>query len=196
MTYGIVIVSNERLNKDPDIVQTFLYQNQKTGRPLRRGKTRIITVELCKAEQLLSKPTNGLEEQEAWVLFFQYLTDLEKRAKINEIINREAGIYMAVEELVTISQDERERARLEGELKYILDEQSRRVNARRMIRKSRRKGRAEGLEKGLERGLEKGLEKGREEEKHLIAKNLKAAGLSLDIIAQSTGLTQEEILEL
>ena len=66
---------------------------------------------------------------------------------------------------MTISRDEIEAARLTSELKYVLDNQSMRVSAK-------REGRAEGLQ---ERGLE-------------IAKNLKAAGVSEEIIYQSTGL--------
>ena len=57
------------------------------------------------------------------------------------------------------------------------------------------KARQEGLEEGWQEGLEEGLEKGRQE-KLAIGRNLKAAGVSLDIISQSTGLTIEEILKL
>jgi predicted transposase/invertase (TIGR01784 family) len=125
-------------------------------------------------------------------VFFEYLTDLEKRTKINEIINREAGIAMSVEELITISQDERERARMESELKYILDKQSLEVHFKRKLQAGLKASREEGLAEGLE----KGMEKGREDEKRLIAKNFKAAGVPLDIIAQSTGLTLPEITTL
>ena len=51
--------------------------------------------------------------------------------------------------------------------------------------------REEGKEMGREEGLQKGEEKGRIEEKFVIAHNLKAAGISADIILQTTGLNME-----
>ena len=65
-------------------------------------------------------------------------------------------------------------------------------------------GRAKGLEEGLEEGRAKGLEEGRaegreegrEEEKRLIAKSLRAAGVPTELIVQSTGLTPDEIAKL
>lgn len=54
-------------------------------------------------------------------------------------------------------------------------------------------GLEEGMKKGMEKGIEKGLEKGRKEERHTIARAMKANGVSVDIIIKSTGLTAEEI---
>ena len=58
------------------------------------------------------------------------------------------------------------------------------------------KGRAEGLAKGREEGLAKGraegLTKGREE----TARNMKAKGLPVDLIAECSGLSPEEIAQL
>ena len=49
------------------------------------------------------------------------------------------------------------------------------------------------MKEGLEEGLREGLEKGRLSEKYAIAKNLKESGVSKSLIAQSTGLPEEEI---
>ena len=51
------------------------------------------------------------------------------------------------------------------------------------------KGRREGEKKGLEKGRRKGLEEGR----IMIARNLKAIGVDIQAIIQSTGLTKEQI---
>jgi DNA-binding NarL/FixJ family response regulator len=67
---------------------------------------------------------------ERWAFYFRFLTDKEKRDKINEIIECEEGIAMASKVLMTISRDEVERARLESEYKYELDTQSRITYAR------------------------------------------------------------------
>ena len=58
------------------------------------------------------------------------------------------------------------------------------------------KARTEGLEKGLAEGRAKGLEEGRAEEKMKIAKGLKDAGVSIETIAQVTGLSTEEIKDI
>ena len=85
--------------------------------------------------------------------YFRYLTDKEKRTKINEIVAIEEGIAMASQVLITISKDEAERARLLSEYKYKLDAQSKLVHAE---RKGRQKGREEEREiifKLLDQGL-------------------------------------------
>ena len=68
------------------------------------------------------------------------------------------------------------------------------------IAKGRAEGRAEGLaegmEKGLAEGMEKGLAEGRAEEKLKNARNMKAAGISPELIVQITGLTPEAIADL
>jgi predicted transposase/invertase (TIGR01784 family) len=50
--------------------------------------------------------------------------------------------------------------------------------------------------KGYRRGMEKGMEKGIEKGTLQIARNLKAMGLSMDIIQQATNLTDKEIQNL
>ncbi|MDR3302217.1 MAG: hypothetical protein LBT01_06780 [Spirochaetaceae bacterium] len=82
-----------------------------------------------------------MTSRERWAVFFCYLTDKTKRQKINDILDYEEGIEMASEVLMTISKDERERARLESEFKYALDTQSELVNAK---REGRQEGRQEG----------------------------------------------------
>ena len=51
---------------------------------------------------------------------------------------------------------------------------------------------AEGMEKGMAEGMEKGMAEGI----ILTARNLKQAGISKEIIAQTTGLSTEEIDQL
>ena len=68
---------------------------------------------------------------ERWAIFFRYTPDKEKRELINEIIKAEEGIAMGAQVLLTISRDERERARLTSEYKYAVDLQSKMVDARR-----------------------------------------------------------------
>jgi len=167
-TYQITILAKEKFFPDENFAHNFLYYDPDNRVPL-GGRTRIITVELVKTEPVAGKPVEEMTAAELWAVFFQYLTDEEKRGKIVEIINREEGIAMAVDTLVNITQDEIEYARMTTLLKSELDWQSREVNAE-------RKGRAEGR-----------IE---------TAYNLKTLGVSADIIVKSTGLSHEEIAKL
>lgn len=59
-----------------------------------------------------------------------------------------------------------------------------------------KEGRAEGMKEGLAEGMKEGLAKGRAEEKRENARNFKKLGLSVELIAQATGLDIEEINKL
>lgn len=87
-------------------------------------------MELAKLGYLLDKAVPEMTAAERWAFYFRYITDREKRQKINEIIAFEEGIEMASEVLMTISRDEAERVRLMSEYKYELDTQSRVAYAR------------------------------------------------------------------
>lgn len=57
-------------------------------------------------------------------------------------------------------------------------------------------GVAQGFAKGIEKGIEKGLEQGKAEAILQTARKLKQAEVVVDVIAQTTGLTIEEIENL
>ena len=63
-----------------------------------------------------------------------------------------------------------------------------------------KRGREEGLAKGLAKGRAEGLAKGREEGlakgRTETARNMKAKGLPVDLIAECSGLSPEEISQL
>jgi predicted transposase/invertase (TIGR01784 family) len=129
--YQIGILRKRCFFPDDDFFHSFEYYD-----PQRRvslgGKCRIITLELAKLKEVVEKPTEEMGTQELWAVYFEYLTDKEKRKKINEIMEREEGIAMASEVLLTISKDEAERARLLSEYKYQMDMQSKLVHAKRV----------------------------------------------------------------
>jgi predicted transposase/invertase (TIGR01784 family) len=51
-------------------------------------------------------------------------------------------------------------------------------------------------EKGMEKGIQIGEERGEKQAKIAVAKNLLKAGVSVDLIAESTGLPKTEIVQL
>ncbi len=53
-----------------------------------------------------------------------------------------------------------------------------------------------GLEQGIEKGLEQGRSEGESKKQREIAKNFKQAGISIEVIAENTGLSCDEIEKL
>jgi len=167
-TYQIAILAKEKFFSDENFAHNFLYYDPDNHVSL-GGRTRIITVELVKTEPVAGKPVEEMSNAELWAVFFQYLTDEEKRGKIIEIINQEEGIAMAVETLVNITQDEVEYARMSNLIKSQLDYQSGMVGAK-------REGRQEGI--------------------YEIARNALIKGLPIDVIHDITGLDKETLEQL
>jgi predicted transposase/invertase (TIGR01784 family) len=175
-TYQITILAKNKFYPDENLTHNFLYYDPDTNVPM-GGKTRIITVELVKTKLIADKPVKEMTNAEAWAVFFQYLTDEDKRAKIIEIINHEEGIAMAADTLGTFTQDEieyiRQTALIMGELDWNT-----------------------GINDAKKEGFTKGLNKGRNEASLNIARNLKGMGLPISQIAEGTGLSTETISQL
>ncbi|MDR3123404.1 MAG: Rpn family recombination-promoting nuclease/putative transposase [Treponema sp.] len=166
--YQITILAKGRFFADESLLHSFEYYDSERGVSL-GGRSRIITVELSKAEGSVEKSAGEMTAAEQWAVYFRYLTDRSKRAKINEVIANEEGIAMASEVLITISKDEAERARLMSEWKHEMDLQSKMVQAKR---------------------------EGRRESALEIARTLKSLGDSVEKIAQATGLAVEDVAKL
>jgi predicted transposase YdaD len=110
-----------------------------------------------------------MNSQELWAVFFGYLTNKEKRSKINGIIEIEEGIAMASEVLMGYTQEEKEYFWAISREKYELDMQSMLVHAER---------------EGLKHGVEK------------TARNALAEGASIEFVHKITGLDIEKIKSL
>lgn len=90
-------------------------------------------------------------------------------------------VKKAVTALEFLSQDERERALYENRQKALRDWNSSLYNAH---------------EEGVEEGMEKGMEKGERHQALATARNLLGMGLSVEQIAQATGLSVAEVEHL
>jgi len=167
-TYQIAILAKYQFFPDKELIHDFLYHDPKTHVSL-GGKTRIITIELVKTEPVVEKPVEEMTNSELWAVFFQYLTDEEKRDKIIEIINREEGIAMAVETLSNITQDEIEYARMTTLIKSELDWRT---------------------------GLFEAENKGRNEANLENARKMKTMGFLAEQIQAVTGLSMETVAQL
>jgi predicted transposase/invertase (TIGR01784 family) len=174
-TYQIAILVRERFFPDGDFFHSFEYYDPARLVSL-NGRTRILTLELSKLEQVVKKSTEEMSVRELWAVYFRYLKDTGMRAKINEIVEREEGIAMASEVLLTISRDEVERARLMSEEKYQLDMQSKLVHAKR-----------QGRQAGMQAGRKAGRKEGRQEGMQEIIKLLKSGKPPEEVIKEYGG---------
>jgi len=136
--YQISFLVNRSFYQDEELVHSFEYYDKKNGVSL-GGRSRIFTIELKKLGKTIEKPVKEMSGAEMWAVFLRYLQNTEKRGTINEILERERGIEMASRELLKISKDENERARMISEYKYITDTQSKVVHARRETQKEDKK---------------------------------------------------------
>jgi len=171
-SYQIAILAKEKFFPDENFAHNFLFYDPDNHVSL-GGRIRIITVELVKTEPVADKPVNEMTNSELWAVFFQYLTDPEKRDIIIEIINKKEGIAMAAETLSNVTQDEIEYARMTTLIKSELDYRSE-------MKYERDSGREEGIE----------------QEKLIIAKNLLAKGSTFEFVSEITGLSIDEIKRL
>jgi predicted transposase/invertase (TIGR01784 family) len=158
----------KRLFEDEEFFHIFEYYDAEKKVSL-GGRSRIIILELSKAERVIEKSAEVMTAKERWAAYFRYMKDKSKREKINEIIKCEEGIAMASEVLVSISKDEVERARILSEYKYELDIQSSLVDAKR-----------EGIA----------------EVKREVAQRMKGSRIPVSQIAECTDLSLDDITKL
>ena len=150
----------------------------------------MVYVELSKLREIMKKSVSNMTDLEKWAIFFQYASEPTYRETVNQVIASKEVLQMAGELLMSISQDERERAVFRSRRMYQTDLQSDLATAEdRGERRGRIAGRQEGLREGRQEGLREGLQTGRLE----IARSMIADGEPVEKIMRYTGLTQAEI---
>ncbi|WP_353269703.1 Rpn family recombination-promoting nuclease/putative transposase [Wolbachia endosymbiont (group A) of Myopa testacea] len=125
---------------------------------------------------------------EKWIYFFRY-ADETSEEELERIIGSDLIIKRAYEELNRFNWSEKEFIAYEQEIKRIRDEQA-------VLAQKLDDAKQEGRQEGIQIGHEKGRKEGEKQAKIAVAKNLLKAGVSIDIIAQTTGLTVNEVKDL
>ena len=105
--------------------------------------------------------------------------------RVTRKMEENENLKEAVEKLDRISKDEKMQRIIELREKAIRDEHA--IYA---------KGVDDGIEKGIQKGFEDGKEKGAREKQIEIAKKLLKSKVEIEIIIETTGLTEEEIKKL
>jgi predicted transposase/invertase (TIGR01784 family) len=151
---------------------------------------------------------NRVEELEStierWCFFFKYAEDTTDE-DLRNIAEKSPIIKLAYDELDKFRWNEKDLIAYEERLMDLRKEEG--ILAQKLDdatekgikigkEEGRKEGREEGIQIGEERGIKIGHQKGREEGKIEVAKNLLKAGVSVDIIAQTTGLPGAEIAQL
>lgn len=132
--------------------------------------------------------TNLLEK---WCYFFKY-ADETSEADLRKLIGSDEVIERAYEELNQFNWTEAELLTYEQEIKRIMDHRA--IEDYRIKQEKIRL--EEALAKGEARGEARGKEIGEARGKEEVAKNLLKAGIALDLISNSTGLSIEQIEKL
>jgi predicted transposase/invertase (TIGR01784 family) len=130
-------------------------------------------VELSKLDEIIKKSVHDMTDLEKWAVFFQYASVPTQREILNKVIESKEALQMAGNLLMSISQNERERAAFRSRRMYQTDKAS-------DIATAEDRGRQEG-------GQIKAL---------TIAQNLLSIHLPIDQIIAATGLTRVEVENL
>jgi predicted transposase/invertase (TIGR01784 family) len=85
---------------------------------------RVVYVELSKLEEIIKKSVSDMTDLEKWAVFFQYANEPAQREAVNKVIESKEVLQMAGELLMSISQDERERAVFRSRRMYQTDRES------------------------------------------------------------------------
>ena len=128
---------------------------------------------------------NQLENTvERWCFFFKYAEETTDE-DLKKIAEQEPIIKLAYDELDKFHWNEKDLIAYEERIMDIQKEQA--IWEQRLD---------DVKKEGEEKGREKGREEGRKTEKIAVAKNLLKAGVSIDVISESTGLSVEEVQKL
>lgn len=108
------------------------------------------------------------------------------------------ALFQRLEELARIvNMNKKERDEYEACLKVYRDNYNTWIYMKEQaLKEGLEEGLAKGIAKGIEQGIEIGVNKGKKENSYDIARKMKQKGLSVDMVAECTGLSKSEIEKL
>jgi predicted transposase/invertase (TIGR01784 family) len=137
---------------------------------------------------IIARIKNSLD---MWVAFLTRNDLLNNDNLPQELDN--VQLKKAIQVLEVMNFTEEERALYEDHLKWLMIEAN---TLKKYEQKGREAGREEGLAEGLAEGETKGMKKGAEQRNIEVAINMLKQNLTIELISQVTGLTNNEILKL
>lgn len=121
----------------------------------------------------MKKSVSDMTDLEKWAIFFRYANEPACRETVNEVIASKEVLQMAGDLLMSISQDERERAVFRSRRMYQTDMQSNIATAE-----------------------DRGMQRGEEKRNIVFIKNLTRIGMTTEQIMEVSGLPLEEVERL
>jgi predicted transposase/invertase (TIGR01784 family) len=162
--------------KRKKFINEFTLRNE-DGEQLSDAVTAVF-VELSKLGKIIKKPIDEMSTLEKWAIFLQYADKPKQRELVEKIAESKGEIKMALDTLIHVSQDERERAINRSRRMWQTDFESNMNTSR---------------EAGFIEGRNKGRSEGSNERAIIVAKNLLSMGFPIVDIAKATALSPAEI---
>jgi predicted transposase/invertase (TIGR01784 family) len=176
-TYQVTFCSYTVFTHREDYINSFSMRHD-IDNELFHDAIQIVIIELSKLEDILKKSVEAMTDLEKFSIFFEYAANPSYRDTVNKVIESEEVLTVASNLLMSISQDERERAIFRSRKKFQMDLASDMATAEAI---------------GEARGEALGIAKGKTLEAFTIARNALQMGISIDDIVRLTGLTIEEV---
>jgi predicted transposase/invertase (TIGR01784 family) len=164
-TYQVTFCSYTVFPNRKEYVNSFSMRHDNDNELLSNA-IHVIYVELSKLNEIIKKSVDDMTDLEKWSIFFQYANLPTYRERVNKVIESKEVLQVAGNLLMSISQDERERAIF---------------RSRRMFQTDRESDIATAEDRGEKR---KAL---------AIAGNMLKRNRPIEEIIEDTGLTREEI---
>ena len=196
-TYQVTFCSYTVFPEREGFFNTFSLRHDKDN-GLLSDAIHVVYVELSKLKGILKKPVKEMTDIEKWAVFFRYANKRRYRDTVNEVIQSKEAMEMAGSLLMSVSQDEKERAVFRSRKMYQTDMQSNWNTAYDKGEKQGRiKGKQEGLKEGKREGLKEGMregeKKGEKKGKREVAINALEMNIPVGDVARMTGLSIEEL---
>jgi predicted transposase/invertase (TIGR01784 family) len=167
-TYQVTFCAYTVFPEREHFVNEFALRNE-DGEALSDAVT-VMFVELSKLDKILRKPVEQMTSLEMWSIFLQYADKPEHEDLVRQVTEAKGEIKMAMEALINVSQDERERA----------------VNRSRRIYQT-------DLESNLNTAADRGRIEGGEAKQRSVILNMRAKGFDDATIAEIAGCSVEEV---
>ena len=143
-TYQVTFCSYTVFPNRAEYANSFSMRHD-TSNELLSDAIHIVYVELSKLGEILKKSVDAMTDLEKWAVFFRYADVRKYRDTVNKVIESKEALQMAGDLLMSVSQDERERAILRSQRMYQSDEDSNLATAE---ERGKRQGRQEGRQEG------------------------------------------------
>ena len=167
-TYQVTFCSYTVFPNRSDYVNSFSLRHDEDNELL-SDAIQVVYVELSKLQEIMKKSVDDMTDLEKWAVFFQYASEPNHRETVNKVIASKEVLQMAGNRLMSISQDERERAVFRSRRMFQTDMQSNYATVR---------------------------DRGRKERDIEYINNLTRLGFSLEQIMEISGLSLEEVERL